>query len=73
VHIIDGPISTLGQNDIHYAEKDLIGVEGIGVGPIGIHRAEMMMSGMASGRTDIKKLITKLMPKMDIIEAYEMI
>jgi len=52
--IIAAPISMLGPSNIRYADKDLIDVEGIGVVPIDIHRAEMMLSGMVSRRTDVK-------------------
>ncbi len=69
-----GTIMQFDPNDIHYAEKYLIGVEGVGVGskrhP---ERRAQAVQHIASGKIDVKKLITRVMPMTDIVEAYEMI
>jgi L-iditol 2-dehydrogenase len=69
-----GTIMQFNPNDIHYAEKYLIGVEGIGVGS-NRHpeRRNDAVRHIASGKIDLKKLITKVMPMTDIVEAYELI
>jgi L-iditol 2-dehydrogenase len=69
-----GTVMQFDPNDIHYAEKYLIGVEGIGVGSKRrTERRAQAVQHMASGKIDVKKLITKVMPMKDIVEAYEMI
>jgi L-iditol 2-dehydrogenase len=69
-----GTVMQFNPNDIHYAEKYLIGVEGTGIGskrhP---ERRVQAVKHIASGKIDVKKLITKVMPMTDIVEAYEMI
>ena len=69
-----GTIMQFDPNDIHYAEKYLIGVEGIGVGskrhP---ERRVQAVNHIASGKIDVKKLIYKVMPMTDIVEAYDLI
>jgi L-iditol 2-dehydrogenase len=69
-----GTIMQFNPNDIHYAEKYLIGIEGIGVGrnrhP---ERRVQALRHIASDRIEIKNLITKIMPMSKIVEAYEMI
>ena len=69
-----GTVMQFNPNDIHYSEKHLIGVEGIGVGS-NRHpeRRPQALGHIASGKIDLKKLITKVMPMTDIVEAYEMI
>jgi threonine dehydrogenase-like Zn-dependent dehydrogenase len=69
-----GVIMQFNPNDIHYSEKTMIGVEGTGVPPN--RHPEMRpyaLRHIASGKIDIKKLITRVMPMTDIVKAYEMI
>lgn len=69
-----GTIMQFNPNDIHYAEKYLIGIEGIGVGSN--RHAERRLHAMrhiASGKIDIKRMITKVMPMSEIVQAYELI
>lgn len=69
-----GTIMQFNPNDIHYSEKYLIGIEGVGVGskrhP---ERRDQALKHIASGKIDVKKLITKIMPMTDIVKAYELI
>ena len=69
-----GTVMQFNPNDIHYSEKIMIGIEGIGVGnnrhP---ERRPQALRHIASGKIDLKKLITKIMPMTEIVEAYEMI
>jgi L-iditol 2-dehydrogenase len=69
-----GTIMQFNPNDIHYAEKIMIGIEGIGVGN-NRHPEKRVhaLKHIASGKIDLKKLITKVMPMTEIVEAYEMI
>ncbi|MCJ7634695.1 zinc-binding dehydrogenase [Candidatus Bathyarchaeota archaeon] len=61
-------------NDVHYSEKMLIGVEGTGVPP-NIHpeMRSYALKHIASGKINVKKLITRVMPMTDIVKAYKMI
>ena len=69
-----GTVMQFNPNDIHYSEKYLIGVEGIGVGSNRhTERRPQALRHIASGKIDVKKLITKVMPMTDIVDAYEMI
>ena len=67
-----GTIMQFNPNDIHYHEKLLVGIEGIGVPP-NRHpeRRPQALRHIASGKVDVRKLITKIMPMTDIVEAYE--
>ena len=69
-----GTIMQFNPNDIHYSEKIMIGIEGIGVGS-NRHpeRRPQALRHIASGKIDLNKLITKVMPMTEIVEAYEMI
>ena len=67
-----GTIMQFDPNDIHYQEKLLVGIEGIGVGRN--RRPERRIQALrhiASGKIDVNKLITHIMPMDDIVEAYE--
>lgn len=67
-----GTIMQFDPNDIHYKEKLLVGIEGIGVGRN--RRPERRIQALrhiASGRIDVNKLITHVMPMDDIVKAYE--
>jgi L-iditol 2-dehydrogenase len=67
-----GTIMQFDPNDIHYKERLLVGIEGIGVGRN--RRPERRMQALrhiASGKIDVNKLITHVMPMDDIVEAYE--
>ncbi len=69
-----GTVMNFNPNDIHYAEKYLIGIEGIGVGSN--RRPEKRVHALrhiASGKIDIKRMISKVMPLSQIVEAYELI
>jgi L-iditol 2-dehydrogenase len=69
-----GTIMQFNPNDIHYSEKIMIGIEGIGVGNNRhTERRPQALRHIASGKIDLKKLITKVMPMSEIVEAYEMI
>ena len=69
-----GTIMQFNPNDIHYAEKHLIGIEGIGVGNNRhLERRTHALNHIARGKIDIKKMITKVMPMSQIVEAYELI
>jgi L-iditol 2-dehydrogenase len=69
-----GTIMQFDPNDIHYKERLLVGIEGIGVGsnrrP---ERRPQALNHIASGKIDLNKLITKVMPMSDIVKAYKMI
>jgi threonine dehydrogenase-like Zn-dependent dehydrogenase len=61
-------------NDIHYKERLLVGIEGIGVGSNRYpERRSQALRHIASGKIELKKLITKIMPMSDIVKAYELI
>ena len=67
-----GTIMQFDPNDIHYKERLLVGIEGIGVGRY--RRPERRVQALrhiASGKIDLDKLITHVMPMDDIVEAYE--
>lgn len=67
-------IMRFDPNDIHYSEKSLIGIEGIGVGDNRhAERRPQALRHIASGKINVNKLITKIMPMTDIVAAYEMI
>ena len=69
-----GTIMNFNPNDIHYTEKHLIGIEGIGVGDN--RRPERRVQALrhiASGKIDVKRMISKVMPLSQIVEAYELI
>ena len=69
-----GTIMQFNPNDIHYAEKIMIGIEGTGVGTNQhSERRPQALRHIASGKIDLQKLITKVMPMDDIVEGYEMI
>lgn len=69
-----GTIMQFNPNDIHYKEKLLVGIEGIGVRPnFHTERRAQALEHIASGRIDLDKLITNVMPITDMVEAYEMI
>jgi L-iditol 2-dehydrogenase len=69
-----GTIMQFNPNDIHYAEKILIGIEGIGVGSNRhVEKREHAMRHIASGKIDLSKMITHVMPMSEITAAYEMI
>lgn len=69
-----GVIMQFNPNDIHYSEKLLIGVEGTGVPPNRHPETRpQALRHIASGKIDVKKLITRVMPLTDIVKAYEMI
>jgi L-iditol 2-dehydrogenase len=67
-----GTIMQFDPNHIHYKERLLVGIEGIGVGrnrrP---ERRVQALRHIASGKIDLNKLITHVMPMDDIVEAYE--
>ena len=67
-----GTIMQFDPNNIHYKERLLVGIEGIGVGrgrrP---ERRVQALRHIASGKIDLNKLITHVMPMDDIVEAYE--
>jgi L-iditol 2-dehydrogenase len=67
-----GTIMQFDPNDIHYKERLLVGIEGIGVGrnrrP---ERRVQALRHIASGKINVNKLITHVMPMDDIVEAYE--
>ena len=67
-----GTIMQFDPNDIHYKERLLVGTEGIGVGQ-NLHpeRRTQALRHIASGKIDVKKLITHVMPMDEIVEAYE--
>jgi len=67
-----GTIMQFDPNDIHYKERLLVGIEGIGVGS-NRHpeRRVQALRHIASGKIDLNKLITHVMPMDDIVEAYE--
>jgi L-iditol 2-dehydrogenase len=69
-----GTVMKFNPNDIHYAEKYLIGIEGIGVGS-NRHpeRRVHALRHIASGKIDLKKMISRVMPMSEIVEAYELI
>lgn len=69
-----GTIMQFDPNDIHYSEKLLVGVEGIGVPP-NRHpeRRPQALRHIAGGKIDVKRLITHVMPMTEIVKAYEMI
>lgn len=69
-----GTIMQFDPNDIHYKERLLVGIEGIGVHPNPhTERRVQALKHIASGRVDLDKLITKVMPMSDMVEAYELI
>ncbi len=69
-----GTIMQFDPNDIHYKERLLVGIEGIGVHPNPhTERRTQALKHIASGRIDLDKLITKVMPMTDMVEAYELI
>ena len=69
-----GVIMQFNPNDIHYSEKTMIGVEGTGVPPNSHPETRpQALRHMASGKIDVNKLITRVMPMTDIVKAYEMI
>ena len=69
-----GTIMQFNPNDIHYDEKIMIGIEGTGVGTNQhTERRPQALRHIASGKIDLQKLITKVMPMADIVEGYEMI
>ena len=69
-----GTIMQFDPNDIHYKERLLVGIEGIGVHPNPhTERRVQALRHIAGGRIDLEKLITKVMPMSDMVEAYEMI
>jgi len=69
-----GTIMQFDPNDIHYKERLLVGIEGIGVHPSPrTERRVQALRHIASGRIDLDKLITKVMPMSDMVEAYKMI
>jgi threonine dehydrogenase-like Zn-dependent dehydrogenase len=52
----------------------MIGVEGTGVPPNSHPETRpQALRHMASGKIDVNKLITRVMPMTDIVKAYEMI
>ncbi len=67
-----GTIMQFDPNEIHYKERLLVGTEGIGVGS-NLHpeRRVQALRHIASGKIDLNKLITHVMPMDDIVEAYE--
>jgi L-iditol 2-dehydrogenase len=69
-----GTVMQFNPNDIHYSEKIMIGIEGIGVGnnrhP---EKRQQALNHIASRKIDLKKLLTKIMPMSQIVEAYELI
>jgi L-iditol 2-dehydrogenase len=69
-----GTIMQFDPNDIHYKERLLVGIEGIGVGSNRYpERRSQALRHIASGKIELKKLITKIMPMSDIVKAYELI
>ena len=69
-----GVIMQFNPNDMHYSEKTLIGVEGTGVFPNPHPETRpQALRHIASGKIDLKKLITRVMPMTEIVKAYEMI
>lgn len=69
-----GVIMQFNPNDIHYHEKLLVGIEGIGVYPN--RRPERRLQALrhiANGKIDVNQLLTHVRPLTDIVEAYEMI
>ena len=69
-----GTIMQFNPNDIHYAEKYLIGIEGIGVGS-NRHpeRRIHALRHIARSRIDLKAMITEIMPMSQIEKAYKKI
>ncbi|MFW9835771.1 MAG: zinc-binding dehydrogenase, partial [Candidatus Thorarchaeota archaeon] len=69
-----GTIMQFNPNDIHYSEKHLIGIEGIGVGSNRhVERRTHALRHIASGKIDLSQMITRVMPMSEIVDAYEMI
>ena len=69
-----GVTMRFNPNDIHYHEKLLVGIEGIGVHPNRRpERRKQALRHIASDKIDVKKLITHVLPLTEIVEAYEMI
>jgi len=69
-----GTIMQFDPNNIHYKEKLLVGIEGIGVSS-NRHpeRRIQALRHIASGKINVNKLITHVMPMDDIVKAYEII
>lgn len=69
-----GTIMQFNPNDIHYKERLLVGIEGVGTrSSRHPERRPQALRHIASGRIDLTKLITKIMPMTEIEEAYKMI